>query len=130
MSSSAYHQSNAPELPADDSDPDLDLDIQELDPITTSSPSGPSSSRRDRTLKEERRSGHIPLRNLRMSGLRGFGKRNRGYGDLGRDRDEDAHGLLNDTPDLDGANRLSAGSFNSAEDDAPLLPGGGHRRRP
>jgi len=65
-----------------------------------------------------------------MSGLRGFGKRNRGYGDLGRDRDEDAHGLLNDTPDLDGANRLSAGSFNSAEDDAPLLPGGGHRRRP
>ncbi|PVH75740.1 P-type ATPase-like protein [Cadophora sp. DSE1049] len=131
MSSSAYHQSNAPESPADDSDSDLDLDIQELDPITTSSPSGPSSSRRDRTPKEERRTGHIPLRNLRMSGLRGFGKRNRGYGDLGRDRDEDAHGLLNDGPDhLDGANRLSAGSFNSAEDDAPLLPGGGHRRRP
>ncbi|EKD16376.1 phospholipid-translocating P-type ATPase [Drepanopeziza brunnea f. sp. 'multigermtubi' MB_m1] len=132
MSSSAYQQPNAPDSPADDSDSDLDLDLQELDPITTASP----SSRKDHP-KEERRTGHIPipLRNLRMSGLRGAGKRNRGYGDLGRDRDantEDLHGLLNESPDLDGANRLSAGSSRSAEDDAPLLPGpkGSHRRQP
>lgn len=129
MSSSAYHQPNAPD-PADDSDSDLDLDIQELDPITTSSPA--PSTRRDQK-PAERRASNIPLRNLRMSGLRGLGKRNRGYGDLGRDRDansEDLHGLLHGEQSLDGANRLSDGSGNSAEDDAPLLFTGGHRRRP
>ncbi|KAE8444120.1 hypothetical protein EG329_000902 [Mollisiaceae sp. DMI_Dod_QoI] len=131
MSSRDYHQPEAPDSPADDSDSDLDLDIQELDPITTSSPSGPSSSRKDRRTQEERRVPHIPLRNLRMSGLRGLGKRNRGYGDLGRDRDansEDLHGLLNDEP-----SRASAGSFGSVdgqEDNAPLLAANGHRRRP
>jgi phospholipid-translocating ATPase len=135
MSSSAYHQPDAPNSPVDDSDSDLDLDIQELDPITTTTPAGPSSSssRKDRKPQEERRPGHIPLRNLRMSGLRGLGKRNRGYGDLGRDRDpdnEDTHGLLNDESGLDGANRRSAGSF--GDDDTPLLAanGPGHRRRP
>ena len=69
-----------------------------------------------------------------MNGLRGFGKRNRGYGDLGRDRDinnEDLHGLLNDDSGIDGAGRYSASSLNSADDDAPLLPGStGRRRRP
>jgi phospholipid-translocating ATPase len=69
-----------------------------------------------------------------MSGLRGLGKRNRGYGDLGRDRDannEDLHGLLSDDTGPDGATRHSAGSYNSAEDDAPLLSGTrGRRRRP
>jgi phospholipid-translocating ATPase len=135
MSSSTYHQPDAPNSPVDDSDSDLDLDIQELDPITTTSPAGPSSSssRKDRKPQEERRPGHIPLRNLRMGGLRGLGKRNRGYGDLGRDRDpdnEDTHGLLNDESGLDGANRRSAGSF--GDDDTPLLAanGSGHRRRP
>ncbi|CAL3966152.1 unnamed protein product [Diplocarpon coronariae] len=130
MSSSAYQPPNALNSPADESDSDLDLDIQELDPITTSSP---SSSRNSKTSKIEHRTGHIPLRNLRMSGPRGLGKRNRGFGDLGRDRDAnqgDLHGLLNDGPELDGASRLSAGSFNSVEDDAPLLSGGSHRRRP
>ncbi|KAF8856889.1 P-type ATPase-like protein [Acephala macrosclerotiorum] len=131
MSSRDYHQPETPNSPADDSDSDLDLDIQELDPITTSSPSGPSSSRKNRRPQEERRVPHIPLRNLRMSGLRGLGKRNRGYGDLGRDRDansEDLHGLLNSDP-----SRVSAGSFGSAdgqEDDAPLLAANSHRRRP
>ncbi|KAF4627743.1 hypothetical protein G7Y89_g10411 [Cudoniella acicularis] len=127
MSSRPLHQPDAPESPADDSDSDLDLDIQELDPITTSTP--PSSSRKDRKPREERRAGHIPLRNLRMGGLRSLANRNRGYGDLGRRRDtdnEDLHGLLNDDPE-EGSNRNSAGSFNSAEDDAPLLQG--HRRR-
>jgi phospholipid-translocating ATPase len=135
MSSSTYHQPDAPNSPVDDSDSDLDLDIQELDPITTSSPARPSSSssRKDRKPQQERRPGHIPLRNLRMGGLRGLGKRNRGYGDLGRDRDpdnEDTHGLLNDEAGIDGANRRSVGSF--GDDDTPLLAanGSGHRRRP
>ncbi|KAK2628742.1 hypothetical protein QTJ16_001845 [Diplocarpon rosae] len=130
MSSSVYQPPNAPESPVDESDSDLDLDIQELDPITTSNP---SSSRNGKTSKEERRTGNIPLRNLRMSGLRGLGKRHRGYGDLGQDRDanqDDSNGLLNEGPELDGASRLSAGSFNSVEDDAPLLSAGKHRRRP
>lgn len=67
-----------------------------------------------------------------MGGLRGLGNRNRGYGDLGRNRDtdDDLHGLLDDEQGLDGANRNSGGSLNSAEDDAPLLPGSSHRRRP
>ena len=127
--SSSYHQPDAPNSPVDDSDSDLDLDIQELDPITTSTTAGPSSSRKERKPQEGRRATHIPLRNLRMGGLRGLGKRNRGYGDLGRDRDinnEDLRGLLNDEPGLDGAGRSSRG----IEDGAPLLAVNGHRRRP
>jgi phospholipid-translocating ATPase len=131
--SSSYHQPDAPNSPLDDSDSDLDLDIQELDPITTSAAAGLSSSRKERKPQEERRTAHIPLRNLRMGGLRGLGKRNRGYGDLGRDRDrnsEDLHGLLSDEPGVDCANRYSAGSSNGGEDGAPLLAANGHRRRP
>ena len=127
--SSSYHQPDAPNSPLDDSDSDLDLDIQELDPITTSTAAG-SLSRRERNPQEERRAAHIPLRNLRMGGLRGLGKRNRGYGDLGRDRDtndEDLHGLLSDEP---GADAYSAGTSNAGEDGAPLQTANGHRRRP
>ena len=133
MSSSYQHQPDAPNSPIDDSDSDLDLDIQELDPITTSTTAGPSSSRKERKLQEERRASHIPLRNLRMGGLRGLGKRNRGYGDLGRDRDtnhEDLRGLLNDEPGVDGTNRYPTESSSGAEDVAPLLAANGHRRRP
>jgi phospholipid-translocating ATPase len=133
MSSSYQHQPDAPNSPIDDSDSDLDLDIQELDPITTSTTAGPSSSRKERKLQEERRASHIPLRNLRMGGSRGLGKRNRGYGDLGRDRDtnhEDLRGLLNDEPGVDGTNRYPTESSSGAEDVAPLLAANGHRRRP
>jgi phospholipid-translocating ATPase len=68
-----------------------------------------------------------------MGGLRGLGKRNRGYGDLGRDRDtnhEDLRGLLNDEPGVDGTNRYPTGSSSGSEDVAPLLAANGHRRRP
>lgn len=133
MSSKEYHQPDAPDSPAADSDSDLELDLQELDPVTTTRTPALSGTRKDRNTREERRGGHIPLRNLRMGGLRGLGKRNRGYGDLGRNRDtdsEDLHGLLNDEPAVDGANRHSAGSYNSVEDDAPLLSDSRHRRRP
>lgn len=71
-----------------------------------------------------------------MGGLRNFA-RNRGYGDLGRNRDadtdsEDLRGLLNDDFGGDGMGRSSRGSSNAAEDDAPLLSGegsGSSRRR-
>ena len=132
MSSSPYHQPDAPDSPVDDSDSDLDLDIQELDPITTSTPANSSTSRKERKPTEERRAGHVPLRNLRMGGLRGLGNRNRGYGDLGRNRDTDSehlHGLLQDGAEIEGTNRHSAGSFNSVEDDAPLLSGTSHHHR-
>lgn len=68
-----------------------------------------------------------------MGGLRGLGKRNRGYGDLGRDRDtdhEDLRGLLNDERGVDGTNLYPTGSFSGGEDGAPLLAANGHRRRP
>lgn len=131
MSSSSYHRPDALDPPADDSDSDLDLDLQELDPITASG--APPSSTQKQRRQEERRGGHIPLRNLRMGGLRGLGNRNRGYGDLGRRRDTgdgDLDGLLDDEPALDGTNRTSGRSLDSVGDDAPLLSANGHRRRP
>lgn len=131
MSSREYRQPDGPPPPTDDSDSDLELDIQELDPVTTSVPNTTSSF-------SARRTGNIPLRNLRMGGLRGT-QRNRGYGygELGRRRetdDDDLHGLLNDEPDQDleegSQNRSSGGSLN-VEDDAPLLSPNskGNRRR-
>jgi phospholipid-translocating ATPase len=136
-SSGAYHQPNPPDSPVDDPDSDLELDLQELDPITTSdSKPHNSSSRNHQNTREERRGPHIPLRNLRMGGLRNIG-RNRGYGDLGRNRDadndEDRQGLLNDDHGGDGMARTSGGSSNAADDDAPLLSrdgsGGSSSRR-
>ena len=131
-SSAAYHQQNPPDSPVDE-DSDLDLDLQELDPITTSTTTSaaiPSAgARKQKKSREERRGGHIPLRNLRMGGLRGSGNRNRGYGDLGKNRDadsEDLRGLLHDEVGGDSINRNSGGS---ADDDAPLLSQGGSRRR-
>lgn len=128
-SSTPYHQPNAPDSPTEESDSDLDIDLQELDPKTTSqplaSPSNARSSREERRAGQER-SGRIALRNLRMSGLRGAGKRNRGYGDLGTNRNadrEDLEGLLGDGAIGDEA-RDSV-----ADDDAPLLSGRDSRRR-
>ncbi|KAK6595408.1 phospholipid-translocating P-type ATPase [Botrytis cinerea] len=130
-SSSAYHhESNPPDSPVDDADSDLELDLQELDPITSpTSKSSNSSSHNQQKSSKERRGPNIPLRNLRMGGLRNFA-RNRGYGDLGRNRDvdtesEDLRGLLNDDLGGDGMGRMSGGSENAVDDDAPLLPGDG-----
>ncbi len=131
-SSTPYHQPNAPDSPVDESDSDLDIDLQELDPIATSNPANASKLSGIRQSREERRpvqqhTGRIPLRTLRMGGLKGNGNRNRGYGELGMNRTggEDTEGLLNGELGVDGA-RNSAGS---GEDEAPLLPGSGSRRR-
>jgi phospholipid-translocating ATPase len=133
-SSTTYHHPQATDSPADDSDSDLDIDLQELDPVTTSTPSNALPSSHPRRSREERRAiqerrGHIALRNLRMGGLRSAGNRARGYGDLGRDRDteeEDSRGLLHDTRGGDGT-RNSGSSLSNAEDDALLL--GEHSNR-
>lgn len=133
MSSSIpYHQPNAPDSALDD-DSDLDIDLQELDPQTTTSPEPKPDTNKSR---EERRagqvrSGRIPLRNLRMGGLRGVGNRSRGYGELGRPRDGDT----DDVGDLEGegggiTTRNSVGSFGSIhDDDAPLLAPSGYGKR-
>ncbi|KAH8821424.1 P-type ATPase-like protein [Xylogone sp. PMI_703] len=113
MSSRSYDKPDAADAHDDhDSDSDLELDLHELDPVTTSTTH--STSRKERKSRNERGTTHIPLRNLRMGGLRGLGSRNRRYGDLGRDRDHENDDLAGH----DGDPRDSAGS---ADDDAPLL---------
>ncbi|RFU26697.1 hypothetical protein B7463_g9637, partial [Scytalidium lignicola] len=121
MSSRSYDEPNAADAHDDhDSDSDLELDLHELDPITTSSPKA-STSWKDRKSRSERGATHIPLRNLRMGGLRGLGSRNRRYGDLGRDRDQE-------DDDLNGHDGDARDSAGSADDNAPLLSNGGRRR--
>ncbi|KAF1997195.1 phospholipid-translocating P-type ATPase [Amniculicola lignicola CBS 123094] len=117
-----YHQPNAP----DDADSDLELDLDELDPLAAHSASPPSPPRRK--SKENRRPFHelgarIPLRNLRVGRLRG--RRNAPSQEVD---DEDLRGLIEDD---DVGNRSSGGSFGQpAEDHAPLLPSQREQRRP
>lgn len=121
----SYHPTKPPDFPVDDSDSDLDIDLEELDPKTTSSPKS-----------TQERPARIALRNLRMGGgLRRGGKRTRGYGELGHSRDGhddgDAEGLLGGS-----SSRGRRYSNTSADEDASLLNehGGrgdsGRRRRP
>lgn len=116
--SPSYRSSDPPDSPAHDSDSDLELDIQELDPISTS----PAPRANHDRLSAEPQTSRIALRNLRMGGLRRASKRNRGYGDLGQDRDgtdEHSQALLGGEQDGNGP-RWSEGSGYS-EDDRPLL---------
>ncbi|KAJ3496713.1 hypothetical protein NLG97_g2454 [Lecanicillium saksenae] len=112
-SSPSYRPTEPPDSPTHDSDSDLDLDIQELDPISTTPARGSKPEPADQSPKSSR----IALRNLRMGGLRRAGKRHRTYGELGHDRDaadedDDTQRLLGDRDDAQGA-----------EDGAPLLGG-------
>lgn len=123
-SPTSYHPAKPPEATADDSDSDLEIDLEELDPKTTST--GPLG---DRIASEPRPGPRIALRNLRMGGRRS-GKRT-AYGELGASRDghgdEDAEGLL-------GHGESSSRRYSDAEgEDAALLREhggrGGHQRR-
>lgn len=101
-----------------DSDADLDLDLDELDPTTTSS--GVHGSRpRGTPPRPEQGAPSIALRSLRMSGLRRSAKRNRGYGELGRDRvgGEESVALVGDEP----RDQRYSDVSRTAGDDAPLL---------
>ncbi|KAF7550478.1 hypothetical protein G7046_g8005 [Stylonectria norvegica] len=111
-----YRPSEPPDSPAQDSDSDLDLDIQELDPISTE----PARGARQDNGSVGHKTSRIALRNLRMGGLR-RNKRGRGYGDLGQDRDgSDEHTqTLLGGPDGSGQ-RWSEGS-GYGDDNRPLL---------
>ncbi|KAF2491497.1 phospholipid-translocating P-type ATPase-like protein [Lophium mytilinum] len=117
-----YHQPNAP----DDSDSDLELDLEELDPLAASSNSAASPPRRP--SKEQHKpyqlGARIPLRNLRVGRLRGL---RRNTASPSYDEDEDLRGLIEDDHDTQ---RNSAGSLGTiGDDDAPLLSSSQVRRR-
>ncbi|KAF2016740.1 phospholipid-translocating P-type ATPase-like protein [Aaosphaeria arxii CBS 175.79] len=114
-----YHRPNSP----DESDSDLDLDLNELDPVSSShnNASPPRRQSREQHRKPYHELGaRIPLQNLRVGRLRASRKRN-------EPEEEDLRGLMDDE---DRDNRNSTGSFGQpADDDAPLLPSGNARRR-
>ncbi|KAL6700924.1 hypothetical protein J3F84DRAFT_359642 [Trichoderma pleuroticola] len=116
----------SPESPSNDSDSDLDLDIQELDPISTE----PAREVQQNHPVEEQRASRIALRNLRMGGLRRT-KRDSGYGDLGRNR-QDSHeqeqDLIEDHDEHNPRHHWSEGGENG-EDNAPLLGDQGSQSR-
>ncbi|KAK8111893.1 uncharacterized protein PG998_008350 [Apiospora kogelbergensis] len=111
---SPYRATEPPDSPVHDSDSDADLDLQELDPTTTSETA--AATLLGQNTSPEQRAPRIALRNLRMGGLRRGGRTTRGYGELGygRDGEEDAMGLLDDGQEQ----RYSDGSGNGS-DDAP-----------
>jgi phospholipid-translocating ATPase len=114
-----YHQPNAP-----DDDSDLELDLDELDPLASHSRAAASPPHHQ--SREQRRPYHelgarIPLRNLRVGRLRANRPKE-------EPEEEDLRGLLDDD---EGRNRNSAGSYGqSGDDDAPLLPSHNGRRAP
>ncbi|RFU81591.1 p-type atpase [Trichoderma arundinaceum] len=115
-----------PESPSNDSDSDLDLDIQELDPISTE----PARELQQTHPAEEQRTSRIALRNLRMGGLRRT-KRDSGYGDLGRNRQDSNEHEQNLIEDHDEARLPWSEGGGSGEDNAPLLGDqGSQSRRP
>ncbi|KAI9762833.1 MAG: putative aminophospholipid-translocase [Chaenotheca gracillima] len=139
-SSKRYRPSNTDHTSSDDSDSDLDLDLQELDPASSSQhvlrQARPTDQAQQGVRNEYRarqeRNGHIPLRNWRPSSLRAQNRMRRGYGELGKrkeEEDEDADGLLLDNYGADDGLRDSMGELPNSEDDAPLLPQGAEKQR-
>ncbi|KAI9149422.1 putative phospholipid-transporting ATPase NEO1 [Paramyrothecium foliicola] len=120
---SPYRPVEAPGSPTHDSDSDLDIDVQELDPL---SPASARGSRQDPPSSQNNTT-RIALRNLRMGGLRRTTKRGREYGDLGQDRNaHDQQALLGDQ---DASRPRWSDGSRRGDDDQPLLGESGHRRR-
>ena len=124
-----YHQPNAPNAEADDSDSDIELDLHELDPIIAHNEDESYSQRRSNGSRRERPTDRqIPLRNIRTKRSKGFkyNKKNIGdyddYGD-GRESKEDLRGLLRDNTHSRDMTRNS----DMLEDEAPLLTNGTSR---
>ncbi|KAL7795424.1 hypothetical protein V8C37DRAFT_374477 [Trichoderma ceciliae] len=114
-----------PESPSNDSDSDLDLDIQELDPISTE----PARELQQNHPAKEQRASRIALRNLRMGGLRRT-KRDSGYGDLGRNRQDSSNEHEQDLIEDHDDTRLTwSDGGGNGEDDAPLLGDQGSQSR-
>jgi phospholipid-translocating ATPase len=101
-----YHQPNAP----DDGDSDLELDLEELDPLAGRASASPARNVSSAPRKPYRELGaRIPLRNLRVGRLRG-NKRTQ------EPEEEDLQGLIEDE------NRHSDGSYGqSGDEDSALL---------
>ncbi|KAF2755652.1 phospholipid-translocating P-type ATPase-like protein [Pseudovirgaria hyperparasitica] len=108
----SYHQPNAPDSPGDDSDSDIALDLDELDPApaTESSPA-------------PRQSTDFHNRPIRLQKFRtGWGRRNRNKPVGTAQEEEDLRGLLTDHVSRPGHNADNASIDTTGEDDAPLLP--------
>lgn len=101
-----YHQPNAP----DDGDSDLELDLEELDPLAGASSASPARNTSSVPNKPYHELGaRIPLRNLRVGRLRGNRPRQ-------EPAEEDLRGLLEDE------NRHSDSSHGqSGDEDSALL---------
>ncbi|KAL1601411.1 putative aminophospholipid-translocase [Paraconiothyrium brasiliense] len=101
-----YHQPNAP-----DDDSDLELDLEELDPIGGRSSLSPARNGSSAPKKPYHELGaRIPLRNLRVGRLRGNRRKQE------PEEEEDLRGLIEDE------NRHSDGSYGqSGDEDSALL---------
>lgn len=114
-----YHQPNAP----DDGDSDLELDLEELDPLAANPRSSASPAPKERRKPYHELGARIPLRNLRVGRLRGNRRKQ-------EPEEEDLRGLMND----ENENRHSDGSYGqSGDEDAGLLSRNGrptHQRKP
>lgn len=137
--SPAYHPTEPPDSPSEDSDSELELDLEELDPKTSGAPGGGGTSNSNNSSHNDSssnnnngtnfgRPANIALRKLRMGGLRRAGTRGRGYGDGGSGRDDyddDNRGLLND------ADPMARRDSDTHDEDDGLLSGSSrlHRRR-
>lgn len=111
-----YHQPNAPNSPSDESDSDLELDLQELGPHTLDSGHGRIGTHYDSKVRIQRR---IPLRNLRQGTSRGVERRNHNLDN--DDENTNVHGDLSGQHNENTISDDSHESFSAVEDEAPLL---------
>ena len=112
-----YHQPNAPDASGDESDSDVELDLQELDPTTVEySPDLYTESYKTHQRVESQ----IPLRNLRIGRTRKIGRQKHDH-DVSRGG-EDLQSLLNDRDDHEDSH-----GDPGVDDDAPLLHRHGRR---
>ena len=115
--SHSYHQPNPPDLHSDESDSDIELDLQELNHTAAEHSRAISTDLHKMYQQVE---GQIPLKNLRVGRTRRFGRQK--HADEGSGDGEDLQGLLNDSSDHgDLAGNLAV------DDDAPLLQPDGKR---
>lgn len=116
-----YHQPNATDSRSDESDSDIELDLQELDPHTSSRVHGGYSLQSEtHNTRGGRRARQIPLRNLhvgRTRGVAGQQHKSRNDDDEVENFEESSHGLLRENVNSED----STGSFTATEDNAPLL---------